>query len=93
MDQRQHNRWPQAGEATAFCLGGPQFGQIVDLKMFDMGHGGVGALSREPIEPGMSLSIGFEHSDFTARHGNVVACTPLDEGYRLAIRFEHALAA
>lgn len=93
MEQRTQNRWPVNGTATAFCLSGDQFGQMHDLQMLDCGQGGLGAMSSDPLETGALITIGFEHSGYTAQQGKVVTCHPWHRGFRVAIRFEGAAAA
>ena len=93
MNRRTQNRWPQNGTATAFCLAGDRFGELHDLRLFDFSEGGAGTFSRHTIEPGTVVSLGFQTSDFLARRGVSVACTPCGKGYRVAFRFEGRLAA
>ena len=89
MQRRTDNRWPQQGTASAMCLSGHQFGQIHELELLDLSRAGVGACISEPIEPGTRVTLGFSLSHQPARQGTVVACAPLDEKFRLAVRFEH----
>ena len=93
MEKRTQNRWPVNGAATAFYLTGDQFGRIQDLDMLDFSDSGMGAISADPMDPGEVVSVGFEHSGYTARHGTVVTCGETERGYRLAIRFDRAMAA
>ena len=93
MDRRQQDRWPLNCAATALCIQGDHFGQMLLLHTIDTGHGGMGAVSEEPMAPGTSVTLGFESPDYRARHGVVVASSSLGDGYRLAIRFEERLAA
>jgi hypothetical protein len=79
--------------ATAFCLAGDQFGELHDLQIFDFGEGGVEVFSPHFIQPGTAVSLSFQKSNFTARRGVSVACTPCGEGYRVDFRFEGLLAA
>jgi hypothetical protein len=81
------------GAATAFRLAGEEFGVMHDLHMRDYSHGGVGAVSGEPIEPGTVVSIGFQQPGVIARRGVVRRCVPCGDGYNVAIQFEMRQAA
>jgi hypothetical protein len=85
--------WPLRGCATLFCLGADRFGQIANLTELRFGGGGVVADAVEAIPAGAAVSLGFEAPGYHARRGEVVACRPSPEGYRIAIRFEARLAA
>jgi hypothetical protein len=85
--------WPLRGCATAFCLGAERFGQIANLTAIRFGGGGVVADAAEEIPPGAAVSLGFEAPGYHARRGEVVACRPGSEGFRIAIRFDARLAA
>jgi len=74
-------------------VAGEGFGQIVDLKLLDYSHYGLGALGDDPLEPGAVISVGFQQPGQMARRGVVVRCSPCGKGYRIAVRFEHRLAA
>ncbi len=93
MEQRIRNRWPHQGAATALRLDADAFGRMHELHLLDFGEGGLGAATPEPIEPGALVTLGFEAEHCTARRGRVVACTPTGERFRVAIRFDDALAA
>ena len=93
VDRRHCDRWPVDGDAAIFCLDADQFGRILDLRLFDCGHGGMGALSPESIRTGTRVSVSFGHAGYTARDGRVVGCTPFAEGHRVAVRFEDRLMA
>jgi len=86
-DRRLSHRAQAEGRATAFCLGGGHFGEMVTMKACDYGDGGVAAFSRTPLPPGCDVSIGFESRRCLAGRGTVLRCQPCDEGYRVAIRF------
>ncbi len=93
FERRTHDRWSIDGVATIFHLGGAHFGRMHSLKSIDYGPGGLGARSADPVEPGSLVSVGFESPTYTAKRGVVVRCMPCGDGYRVAIRFEHRLAA
>lgn len=85
--------WDLPGCATAFCLGGDIFGTMANLTELRYGPDGLIATSNEPLEAGCNVSLGFEAHGYTARRGEVIACRPHGEGFRIAVRFEHRLAA
>ncbi|MHC4946897.1 MAG: PilZ domain-containing protein [Planctomycetota bacterium] len=93
FERRQGDRWSTSGAATAFRLGGDQFGLMHDLQLLDGSVGGIGAVSTTPIEPGTVVSVGFEDPTWTARRGVVVRCLPCGDGYRVGVRYEGRLAA
>lgn len=93
LERRQVDRWPMQGIATGFCISGEAFGQMHDLRMLDFSDRGLGAISDQPIDPGTTLSIGFQSPGYCAKCGVVQRCTPCGEGYRVAIRFEWRMAA
>ncbi len=93
FERREQDRWPLDGVATAFELGGAGFGHMYSLKMLDYSHGAMGANADEPLPPGAVVSVGFQTPGYAARRGHVVRCTPVGEGYRIAIAFEQRLAA
>ena len=92
MHQRNSNRWPQTGTASAMCLSTDLFGQIFELVLLDLGPGGMGARHEFWIEPGTQMTLGFSMAFLPAQQGVVVACTPMGQHFRVAIRFEEALA-
>jgi len=93
FERRQVDRWPLDGVATAFHLGGDEFGQMHTLRMADYSHAGLGAECDEPIHPGSLVSIGFQAPGYVAKRGHVVRCEPNGDGYRVAVVFEHRMAA
>ncbi|MCP3902068.1 MAG: PilZ domain-containing protein [Planctomycetes bacterium] len=93
FERRQCDRWPVDGNATAFELGGENFGRMHHLRMQDYSDSGLCAYVDDPLTPGTTVSIGFQHSGYLARRGVVARCLPCGDGYRLAIIFEMRLAA
>lgn len=93
FDRRRHARRTGGGAATAFVLDGDEFGRIVSLNLADSSEGGIGALSSEPIVPGVIVSLGFASSHHVAHRGLVTSCIPNGAGYRVGIRFEGRMAA
>jgi hypothetical protein len=93
FERRSVDRWPTQAAATAFCLSGERFGQMHDLTVTDYSFEGLGAWSNTVIEPGMTVSIGFQAPGRTAKRGTVLRCIPSGQGYRVAIQFEARLAA
>ena len=93
FERRQTDRWPMRTAATAFRIGGHDFGQSHDLKVLDYSYSGMGAISSSVIEPGTKVSLGFAAPGCLAKRGTVLRCTPCGEGYRVAIEFEARLAA
>ena len=93
FERRQVGRWPMEGVATAFGLAGDYFGEIHDLQMCDYGHGGMCAVTEEPIQPGLLVSVGFQQPGVIARRGVVRRCDPCGHGYRVAIEFQMRQAA
>jgi hypothetical protein len=93
LERRCSPRWRLQTAATCFQLGGDDFGRMHELRIVDYSDGGLGAESDTKIHPGAVVSIGFESRHLQAKRGVVVSCEPGGRGYRLAIRFEHRLAA
>lgn len=93
FERRQVDRWPMRSSATAFRLGGNDFGRTHELKVVDYSYTGLGAISSSVIEPGTRVSVGFANPGCLAKRGTVLRCTPCGEGYRVAIEFEARMAA
>ncbi|HRQ76113.1 MAG TPA: PilZ domain-containing protein [Phycisphaerales bacterium] len=93
FERRSSDRWSSPGAATAFRLGGRDFGRMHELKLIDFSHHGLGAISPTVIEPGTAVSIGFQAPGCIARRGTVLRCTPCGDGYRVAVEFEMRMAA
>ncbi len=93
FDRRQHDRWPDAGHATAIRIAGERFGENYDLRLLDSSHEGIGVMCGAPIEPGAVISLGFASPGRPARRGVVMRCRPSGAGYRIGIRFEQRLMA
>jgi hypothetical protein len=93
FERRQVDRWPADGAATAFELGGDDFGSMHALRMLDFSDHGMGAFSDTVLTPGTTISIGFQAPGCIARRGDVVRCEPCGEGYRIAVRFQARMAA
>jgi len=85
--------WTLEGCATAFSLAAEEFGRIAQLTALRYGHEGLAADVSEAFAPGTPISLGFEAVGYTARRGEVVACEPSGERFRIGIRFECRLAA
>ena len=80
FERRYVDRWPVNGIATAICVGGANFGQMHELSMLDYSFDGLGAISKNVLEPGMNVSIGFQSPGYPAKRGTVLRCTPCGEG-------------
>lgn len=93
FERRRSRRNVVEGTASAFCLDADRFGAISELSLTDYSEGGLGGLSREPLRPGESVSLGFSLVGWPARRGIVQRCLPCGDGYRVAIRFQHRMAA
>lgn len=93
FERRQTWRWTDDGKATAFVIGGNQFGVMHEWNVIDCAHEGIGALSDRPIQPGTVVSIGFDRPGRPARRGVVTRCLPAGAGYRVGVRYEGRLAA
>ena len=93
FERRRNDRWPVEGTATAFRVSGEAFGTIHELQLTDCSHEGLGAHCDTMMEPGACVTLGFSNPSYLARRGTVVRCWPCGHGYRVAIRFEHRLAA
>lgn len=87
FERRAIDRWAVRGSATAICLGGDRFGKMFDLKLLDCSDDGLGATTSEAIEPGATVSIGFQTPGMLARRATVLRCQPCGEGYRLGLQF------
>lgn len=81
------------GAATAFGLEGEHFGIMHEMTMCDCSHGGIAAISDDPIHPGTVVSIGFQQPGMIARRGVVRRCEPCGEGYRVGIEYQMRQAA
>jgi hypothetical protein len=93
FERRQADRWPQEGAATAFELAGESFGRMHALRMRDFSHQGMAAVSDTVIQPGTSVSVGFQAPGCLARRGIVLRCLPCGDGYEVAVSFEQRMAA
>ena len=93
FERRGADRWPVDGVATAFCVSGEHFGRMHELHSIDYSHDGLAADSGTPIEPGTSISIGFQAPGLLARRGTVLRCTSRDDAHRIAVQFELRMAA
>lgn len=93
FERRASDRWSVQCAATAFRLSGDGFGRFHEMRVTDMGHDGMGAISETAVEPGSIVALGFQNPSYLARRGTVVRCVPCGQGYRVALRFERRLAA
>jgi hypothetical protein len=93
FERRLQDRWPCRGTATAYRVAGQHFGQRHVLKLVDESCEGLGAITAQPLEPGAVVSVGFATLGLPTKSGVVLRCAPCGDGYRVAIRFEHRLAA
>lgn len=93
FDRRRNDRWPTDGSARAVLLDSENFGQMKQLALLDYSTGGLGAICSSPINPGTTVSIGYNSPGAGIQRGTVVRCLPCGNGYRVAIRFECRLAA
>jgi hypothetical protein len=85
--------WEIPGCATTFRLDAEDFGAMSHLTDLRFAEDGLLASTVDWIDPGAQISLGFEASGQTARRGEVIACRGDGEVHRIAIRFEHRLAA
>jgi hypothetical protein len=93
FERRRHDRWKCRGVATAYRVGGQRFGERHVLRLVDESCEGLAAVTSGPLEPGAMVSVGFATLAHPARSGVVLRCEPCGDGYRVAIRFELAMAA
>jgi len=93
FERRRHDRWKCRGVATAYHVGGQRFGERHVLRLLDESFESLGAITSRPLEPGALVSVGFATLAHPARSGVVLRCEPCGDGYRVAIRFELAMAA
>ena len=93
FERRRCDRWPCRGIATAYHVGGQRFGERHVLRLTDESCEGLGATTSRPLEPGAVVSVGYATLVHPARSGIVLRCRPCGDGYRVAIRFERAMAA
>jgi len=85
--------WEIPGCATTFRLDAEDFGAMSHLTDLRFAEDGLLASTVDWIDPGAQISLGFEASGQMARRGEVIACRRDGEVHRIAIRFEHRLAA
>jgi len=85
--------WELPGCATTFRLDAGDFGAMSHLTELRLAEDGLLASTVDWIDPGASISLGFEASGQTARRGEVIACRRDGEVHRIAIRFNQRLAA
>ena len=81
---------PLAGSATAFHLDGDRFGTMHDLVELAISEEALEARSLQAVPTGARVSLGFEAPGHPARQGEVVACDPCGEGFRVGIRLANA---
>ncbi|MGI9012929.1 MAG: PilZ domain-containing protein [Phycisphaerales bacterium] len=93
FDRRREDRVDAFGDATAFVVGGNDFGRIIPMHMADASSDSVGVTCDAALMPGTIVTIGFEDSARVARRAVVVRCQPIGAGYRLGLLFERRLAA
>ena len=81
---------PLAGTATAFHLDGDRFGVMHDLVELAISDHALEARSLDLVPTGARVSLGFEAPGTPARQGQVVACDPCGDGFRVGIRLAAA---
>jgi len=81
---------PIPGSATAFHLDGDRFGTMHDLVELAISEQALEARSHQAVPPGSRVSLGFEAPGNPARQGEVVACDPCGDGFRVGIRLANA---
>ena len=93
FERRRVDRWSLDGVAKVFRIAGDRFGEAYTLKTLDYSPDGLGATCSWALEPGTVVSVGFPAPGYVPRSGVVLRCLPCGHGYRLAIRFDMAMAA
>lgn len=101
FEQRQTRRHALGGRVTSVqnTVHPTSFdssNRISSLQLLNISDSGLGALVQEPIEPGSSIAIFFPaHGPEQGfdRHGYIVRCVPVENGYQIGIRFHTRSAA
>ncbi len=81
---------PLPGSATAFHLDGDRFGVMHDLIELAISEEALEARALQAVPTGSRVSLGFEAPGTPARQGEVVACDPCGDGFRVGIRLATA---
>lgn len=76
---------PLPGSATVFHLDGDRFGEMHDLVELAISDRVLEARSVAQVPTGARVSLGFEAPGTPARQGEVVACDPCGDGFRIGI--------
>lgn len=87
FERRRSERMMVDAHATLFCLGN-SFGEIYEMQTVDYSDSGVGLATRQPVEAGLTVSVGFSYPSCRAGYGTIVRCQPDGDGYRVGVRFE-----
>jgi hypothetical protein len=83
-----HRRLPVHGSATAFELSGQHSGQMHNLRQLAFTNAGLEADSDDGIPCGITLTIGFQAEEHSAKRGRVTVCEPREKIYHIAVRVE-----
>lgn len=81
------------GVATLFRLGGERFGEMHELAQLQKRDGRLSGFSKETIDVGALVTIGWEDGDRCACRGVVAFVIRIGEGWRITIDLDSALAA
>ena len=76
---------PLPGTATVFHLDGDRFGEMQDLIELSISDRALEARTTAQVAKGARVSLGFEQPGTPARQGEVVACDPCGDGFRIGI--------
>jgi len=93
FERREIDRWPLHGTLVCHEAAGQDFGHRHVLRLIDGSEEAVGAVSDEPLVPGTLLIISGLGVGGPPRTAQVLRCSPVGAGYRVAVRFARRLAA
>ncbi len=93
LERRVAHREPAAGIVSAtFSNGTDRYG-IARLSLIDRSHGGMGAWTSTPLEPGMTIALSPVGTAAAWLTGVVARCKQEGDGYHVGLHFAPALAA
>jgi len=93
FERRHAPRQPCRGIAIVTDLSGEHWGERHEVRLGDLGSGGIGGIADRPIPPGTAVTVWLPDAGGAFRRGVVVRCLPCGRGYRVGLAFEQRMAA
>lgn len=93
FNRRMAHREPAAGVVNATYSNGTDRYGIARLSLMDRSHGGMGAWTSTPLEPGMTIALSPVGTAAAWLTGVVARCKQEGDGFHVGLSFAPALAA